>query len=261
MNPLRKLGSALFAIPIIFFGIQYLRARSYVGGLPPVPPWAPGGAIGADLTGGLLIAGGASILFGKRARVGAALIGWFFLLCVIVLHLTRWHHFLYDGVDRTRALEPLALSGAAFALISILPSRGVLPRSPGGLTRVGCWLFALSLIVFGYQHYLYATFIATLIPAWIPVHLFWVYFTGVGFVVTGLAILVEKYRARLAATWLGIMFLLWFVLLHIPRAVTKNTRDEWNSAFVALAMAGASFIIARALPGEESSASIRWRLR
>ena len=258
MNTLRRLGPTLFAIPMIFFGIQYLRARSYVGGLPPVPPWAPGGAVGADLTGVLLIAGGASILVGKRARTGAALIGWFFLLCVLVLHLPRLHSILYDGVDRTRAIEPLALSGAAFALISLLPARGgLLLRSPSWLTRMGCWLFALSLIVFGYQHYLYAAFIATLIPAWIPGHLFWVYFTGVGFVVTGLAILVEKYGARLAATWLGIMFLLWFVLLHIPRAVTKNTRDEWNSAFVALAMAGASFIVARVMPGEESTLSIR----
>lgn len=258
MNALRKLGPALFAISMIFFGIQYVRAGSYVGGLPPVPPWAPGGTVGADLTGVLLMAGGASILIGKRARAGAALIAWFFLLCVVDMLLTHWHGVLYDGVDRTRALEPLALSGAAFALISILPSRmGLLMRSPSWQTKLGCWLFALTLIVFGYQHYLYTTFIATLVPAWIPFHSFWVYFTGVGFVVTGLAILVERFGARLASTWLGIMFLLWFVLLHIPRAVARNTRDEWNSAFVALAMAGASFIVARVMPGDDSAISLR----
>jgi uncharacterized membrane protein len=243
---------------MIFFGIQYFRASSYVGGLPPVPPWAPGGAVGADLAGVLLIAGGASILFGRRVRVGAALIGWFFLLCVVIFHMPRFHGVLYDGVDRTRALEPLALSGAAFALISISPSRvGLLLRSPSWLTRMGCWLFALSLLVFGYQHFLYATFIATLIPSWIPGHLFWVYFTGGGFIVTGLAVMGERFGGRLAATWLGIMFLLWFVLLHIPRAVTKNTRDEWNSAFVALAFAGASFIVARVMPEKDSHFSLR----
>lgn len=214
--------------------------------------------MGADLAGVLLIAGGASILFGRRVRVGAALIGWFFLLCVVIFHMPRFHGVLYDGVDRTRALEPLALSGAAFALISISPSRvGLLLRSPSWLTRMGCWLFALSLLVFGYQHFLYATFIATLIPSWIPGHLFWVYFTGGGFIVTGLAVMGERFGGRLAATWLGIMFLLWFVLLHIPRAVTKNTRDEWNSAFVALAFAGASFIVARVMPEKDSHFSLR----
>ena len=136
-------------------------------------------------------------------------------------------------MERTRALESLALSGAAFALSSILSSRaGLLTKPAGWLTRMGCWLFALSLLVFGYQHFLYASFIATLIPAWIPGHLFWVYFTGVGFIVTGVAVMVEKFGGRLAASWLGIMFLLWFVVLHIPMAVTKNTNDEWNSAFV-----------------------------
>src|SRR5215468_2751997 len=123
VNTLRKSGAVLFAIPMIFFGIQYLRAGSYVGGLPPVPPWAPGGAVGADLSGVLLVAGGASILISKHARAGAALIGWYFLACVVLLHLPRWHGLLYDGVDRTRALEPLALSGAAFVLISILRAR------------------------------------------------------------------------------------------------------------------------------------------
>ena len=39
------------------------------------------------------------------------------------------------------------------------------------------------MIVFGAQHFMYAAFIATLIPAWIPFHLFWVYFTGAGFIV------------------------------------------------------------------------------
>jgi hypothetical protein len=51
--------------------------------------------------------------------------------------------------------------------------------------------------------------------------------------------------ARLAATWLGIMFLLWFIILHAPRvAAAVHNADEWTSAFVALAMGGASFIVA-----------------
>src|SRR5215468_2751995 len=78
-----------------------------------------------------------------------------------------------------------------------------------GLTDAhGLLAFALSLMVFGYQHFLYAKFIATLVPAWIPFHLFWVYFTGVGLMVTGLAVLVGRFGGRLSTTWLGIMFLL-----------------------------------------------------
>ena len=73
------------------------------------------------------------------------------------------------------------------------------------LSRTGRWLFALPLIIFGWQHLEYARFIATLIPKWIPAHMFWVYFTAMAFIVAALAILAEKF-GRLAATWLGIMF-------------------------------------------------------
>jgi uncharacterized membrane protein YphA (DoxX/SURF4 family) len=103
------------------------------------------------------------------------------------------------------------------------------------------------MIVFGAQHFMYAAFIATLIPAWIPIHLFWVYFTGTGFIVAGLSI-VAGVLAPVASIALGLMFLLWFLLLHSPR-VLANPRngDEWTSAFVALAVSGGSFILAAAL--------------
>jgi hypothetical protein len=148
-------------------------------------------------------------------------------------------------------LEPLALSGAAFALISILPASSHwwgTRNPPGWLTRTGRWLFALPMIIFGLQHFEYARFIATLIPAWIPGHMFWVYFTAMAFILAALAILAER-LGRLASTWLGIMFRLWTVLLHIPRVIALRHGDGWNSAFVALAMCGASFIVARTFPG------------
>jgi hypothetical protein len=92
-----------------------------------------------------------------------------------------------------------------------------------------------------------AAFIATLIPSCIPAHLFWVYFTGVGFIAAAVSIAFRMY-AWLAATLLGTMFLLWTILLHAPRvALALRNGDEWASLFVALALSGGSFVIARAL--------------
>ena len=51
------------------------------------------------------------------------------------------------------------------------------------------------MIVFGAQHFMYASFIAFLIPAWIPGHLFWAYFTGTAFIAAGLSI-AAKISAR-----------------------------------------------------------------
>jgi hypothetical protein len=55
MNNLGKLGRLLLAIPIVVFGIQYFSYGHFAGGLPPVPPWAPGGPALAYLTGVLLV--------------------------------------------------------------------------------------------------------------------------------------------------------------------------------------------------------------
>jgi hypothetical protein len=61
MDKLIKLGPCLFAISIAAFGIQYLIYGRFEGGLPPVPPWTPGGSVLAYVIGAALIAVGVSI--------------------------------------------------------------------------------------------------------------------------------------------------------------------------------------------------------
>lgn len=252
MENLIKLGRIFFAIPMVVFGFQYIGLGKYQGGLPPVPPWAPGGAVGAYLIGLVLIASGVSIISRKYARLSALVIGVLFLLCVLILHLPHFSAVLHNGNDRTRALEPLALSGAALALAAILPTGG---SSPGGLSAdgklmlFGRLLFGLSMIVFGAQHFMYASFLATLVMAWLPAHLFWIYLTGTAMVAAGLAI-TTAIQARLAGILLGVMFLLWVLLLHAPRVFAAiHNQDELTSLFVALAFSGSSFIFAAALSG------------
>jgi hypothetical protein len=113
---LRHLGRILFAIGIAAFGTQYLLHGHYLGGLPPVPPWAPGGTIGAYLIGIFLIVAALSIAAQWNARLFAPLLGALFLLCVVFLHLQHFSDVIHKGNDRTRALEPLALAAAAFVL-------------------------------------------------------------------------------------------------------------------------------------------------
>jgi uncharacterized membrane protein YphA (DoxX/SURF4 family) len=110
---------------------------------------------------------------------------------------------------------------------------------------------AISLVVFGVQHFIYGGFVAGLVPAWMPGRLFWAYFVGVAFVAAAVGIFIEM-MARPAATMLGVMFFLFVVLLHIPRIVGNSSNgNEWTSGFVALAMCGGAWILASASPLEE----------
>jgi uncharacterized membrane protein len=110
---------------------------------------------------------------------------------------------------------------------------------------------AISLVVFGIQHFMYANYLATLVPAWMPARLFWAYLVGFGFVAAAIGAVVQR-MTRPAGTLLGVMFLLFVMMLHIPRIVT-HARDgnEWTSGFVALAMCGGAWILAGASSLEE----------
>jgi uncharacterized membrane protein YphA (DoxX/SURF4 family) len=110
---------------------------------------------------------------------------------------------------------------------------------------------AISLIVFGIQHFMYGGFVAGLVPAFMPGRLFWAYFVGLAFIAAAAGILY-KLMARPAATMLGVMFFLFVVLLHIPRIVgNSGNGNEWTSGFVAMAMCGGAWILASAAPLEE----------
>ena len=121
----------------------------------------------------------------------------------------------------------------------------------GTIITLGQIFVAVAMIVFGIQHFLYANFVAELVPAWMPARLFWAYFVGAAFVVAAAGIVFQK-TTRPAATLLGAMFFLFVLMLHIPRIATHySDGNEWTSGFVALAMCGGAWILASSAPLDE----------
>jgi uncharacterized membrane protein len=250
MNNLDKQGRALFGISFAVFGLQYFIYGRFVGGLLPGPPWTPGAPITAYLLGVVLIAAGASIAANINARLAATLLGILLFLCVLAMFIATPFAILHQAPERTGALEPLALGGAAWMLAgSLPPARQNSQRNAviGRFASAGRFIFGLSMIVFGVQHFMLGDTIAMLVPSWIPWHLFWAYFFGVAFIAAGKAIVINV-QARLGATLLGIMFLLWVVVLHVPLVVSQpHNGNKWSSLFVAIAMCGSCFIVAAAM--------------
>jgi uncharacterized membrane protein YphA (DoxX/SURF4 family) len=113
------------------------------------------------------------------------------------------------------------------------------------LALVSHYLFAASLFLFAIQHIMYNDYIITLIPAWMPVPALLAYLVIAAYLLSGVAFVIGQ-RVGLAAFWLGVMFGLWVLLLHAPRAIGKwDVEAEWTSLFVALAVCGVSFSISR----------------
>lgn len=76
-------------------------------------------------------------------------------------------------------------------------------------------LFALVFLVFGFNHLTKANAMAGAVPGYLPGGVFWVYLTGLAFILAALAIIIGK-KARLAGYLLCVMLLLFVLLIHVP---------------------------------------------
>ena len=88
-------------------------------------------------------------------------------------------------------------------------------------------LAGASAIVFGFAHFNYIDFTASMVPGWIPYKTFWAWATGAGHLAAGLA-LVSGFKARLAAGCEAAMMGSFVVLLHLPRVIAApDSHVEW----------------------------------
>ncbi|MEO7212581.1 hypothetical protein [Mucilaginibacter sp.] len=111
------------------------------------------------------------------------------------------------------------------------------------LTITGKWFYAAAFIIFGIQHFMYAQFVATLVPAWIPLKLFWAYFVGVAFILASISIIINKY-ALFSSVLLGIILAMFIVLIHIPNLVSHPQEPQrWTRALQDVVIMGTALMV------------------
>ncbi|HKV25463.1 MAG TPA: hypothetical protein VJN93_12790 [Candidatus Acidoferrum sp.] len=104
--------------------------------------------------------------------------------------------------------------------------------------------YAIPIAVFAGEHFTVPREIGSMIPHWIPGHLFWAYFVGIALFATGLSFATRQ-LSGLSGTLLGTMFCLFVVLLDLPAAVTHpHNRITWILALRELSFAGGAFAFA-----------------
>ena len=243
MQEFFKAGKYLFAFSIIAFGIIQFGVQEFMKGFLPMPESLPARNFFLNFISTLFVAGGIALCIRKTMHRAALLIGMLLFILFIYPHLVTLLGDLHNPNPWTVTAEDLALASGAFIISGDAQNPTVAPGK-SALARNGRILFAISLIVFAVQHFLYADFIATLVPVWIPFKLFWAYFIGVAFSLACISILINI-KTRLACALLGFMFLFWVIFLHLPRvAAATHIEPEKTSMFIALAMCGVFFTIA-----------------
>jgi uncharacterized membrane protein YphA (DoxX/SURF4 family) len=104
------------------------------------------------------------------------------------------------------------------------------------LVLFGPIFYAAPVAAFGTEHFTVTKPIASIIPAWIAWHEFWVYLVGACFIAAALS-LATGIQARLAGSLLALTFLLFVVLMHAP----AWARDPQNRFALTVVLRETSF--------------------
>ncbi|HEV2488919.1 MAG TPA: hypothetical protein VGT03_03860 [Candidatus Acidoferrales bacterium] len=253
-NALLSSGRVVFSLAIIGFGIEtlvcahrtiylYPLASNPRFKVVPVLPFLPPIPLLAYLFGIILAVCGFGLLSRRALRASSLIVGRLMLAGAAGLNAPRYAAIPGSIGLRTLVFEPLAIAALAW----LLPGRNAVPNL---LERASRYLLALSLIVFGVDHFLALAPIAALIPHWIPWHIFWVAFFGAGFIAAALSVALNV-LLRWSAACLGLMFAIWVFTLHLPTVLglyvipgRSNFASLWSSLLIAVALWGGSWALA-----------------
>lgn len=112
------------------------------------------------------------------------------------------------------------------------------------LIALGPLFVAVPLGVFAVEHITEARFIVNVVPPWMPLRMFWVYFVAVALLAAAASLVFRKYQ-RLSATLLGAMFLLFVAMIHVPNVVNGvGNRILWAVALRDLSFAAGALTLA-----------------
>jgi uncharacterized membrane protein len=117
--------------------------------------------------------------------------------------------------------------------------------------RIAQLLFGLALIPLGLAHFIYLNLTAPLVPAWLPYHTGWAYFTGAAQIAAGLGVLFGLYP-RLAATLEAAMLTSFTVLVWIPLILAAPTsRPSWSEFTASWAISAGAWVVAASFTNEK----------
>ena len=231
-RPLR-IASAVFAATLIGVGILGLVQGPFTPIWTGVPKALPGRQVLAYLCAAICLGAGVGLPWRRTAVVAArVLLGW----------LVLW--FLAFRVPLiVRAPMTTVTWWACGETAAILAAAWVLCAGEKGL-RIARAIYGLALIPFGVAHFTFLQRTVGMVPAWLPWHPGWAYFTGVAFIAAGVAIVIGVW-ARVAAILSAWELGLFTLLVWVPViAAGGASADDWSEFIVSIVLTAVAWVVA-----------------
>jgi uncharacterized membrane protein len=246
-----SMGHAVFAVTIIGLGAVGLLHRDLVPLWNPIPAGVPAHELLVYFGALISIASGIGLLVQRLAAIAACLLLTTLLFWLLLFRLPNF--LLGPAFAACWSVFPLTVMLAATWVLYVWfaadrDREHVSFISRNGL-RIARVLYSISLIFFGVAHFIDVKDTVSLIPHWLPGHLFWAYFTGCAFIAAGLATLIG-FCARLAVVLSAFQIALFLFLVWIP-IVATGSKDpfQWSETILNTALLAGAWVVADSFHG------------
>lgn len=252
----KQAGVYLYGLATIAAGILDLIWREFDAAHQPIGGFGnhiPGHVIFADMIAVWMIVAGAAVLWRRAARAGALAMAITYLvfgMFCLPLFYTVPHRFgfrftVFLGVLEVTFMQLILVAGGLILYASFAPPGSSWPQKSSIVAR---WTFGLGSVLFGLGHLISGQVVTPMIPKWMPLGAsFWVVFSGIGFLLAGLAILSGL--LNLLAARLLVLMLLIFEVALVPLVLAHpHVHVVWGSNAYNLVVVGAVWIFAASIP-------------
>jgi uncharacterized membrane protein len=202
------------------------------------PKWVPGRQVLAYASAALLLAGGIGLLYTRTESPASRVLLYFWAFVVLLVNVS---------VVVAHPLNEIAWQGLAHQTM-LVTAAWVLFTTNARAVRIARLLFGLSLIPIGLAHFVYVELTAPLVPAWLPYHTFWAYFTGAAQIAAAVGVLLGIY-ARLAAGLEAVLLAAFTFLVWPPLMFAAPTKAGlWSEFTISWALTAAAWVVATRIP-------------
>ena len=243
-----SVGHAVFAATLMAVGVAGLIFGDFAGVWSGPPKGFPARDLLAYLCALISLVAGAGLLFRRTALATARAL----LVLLVVWALVFKGRFILKQFTTEGTYQSLGENAVLVAGVWVLYAclAGDWDRRHVGFgtgergVRGARVLYALAMVAFGLSHFFYLDLTAPLVPAWLPWHVGWAYFTGAAYLAAGAAIL-SGVGARLAAVLSTLQMGGFTLLIWLPMALAGPMPPFRRGEFIlSWALTAAGWIVA-----------------
>jgi len=241
-------GHAAFAAVLIALGIQGLITGDFTAIWQPVPKSLPAREALAYLCAIVSLTSGVGLLLKPIATAAARLLLASLLIWNVPLRVPAIAQHPADLLAWYGLAEPAVIIAGAWVLYAWFAGdwdRQHLGFAVGesGL-RIARVIFGLCLIPFGIAHFAYLERTSSMVPGYLPAHLFWAKFFGVTFIAAGAGIALGVF-ARLAASLVALQIGMFATLVWQSSLAAGTMKPfDWIEFTGSVAIAAGGWVVA-----------------